>query len=448
MDKAINYNIEAVTQGKAHHLFGFHDLVAWNKDNDRMLAIQVEEINVPPDPTLRYPIGYVNNQKQFIQFGETSTFNYPQGARQQWVGETNLVVVNDAREGKVISKLYDTNTCELIDVLDESTHIVTSDGLAFGLDYARLFRLGAYGYNGLIDLTIGNDTPSFSGIVVHDIYTKEKKVLLSVKEVSEYQMNASLGKHHYITHLVLSPDQKRIAFLHRYKLSDGGETTRICTIGIDGSNLKCLATGFLSHFDWMNNEHVFIYGREGSNVEKLRGSILYKLIPTAVLKTGKQLIKKILVKRGDSVKSNFHWLLIPDVEKPEISYVADGIIKEDGHPMFCPANREWMICDNYPDKNGMRTLFLYHHPTCNKIDLGTFKMINLKPDLILSKELLSGIDKDILKIIGLENLAFTRSGLHCDLHPRWSPDGTKVAFDSIHEGSRQIYQIDVTQYIQ
>ena len=30
----------------------------------------------------------------------------------------------------------------------------------------------------------------------------------------------------------------------------------------------------------------------------------------------------------------------------------------------------------------------------------------------------------------------------CDLHPRWRRDGRALAFNSVHEGSRQIYLVD------
>ena len=58
----------------------------------------------------------------------------------------------------------------------------------------------------------------------------------------------------------------------------------------------------------------------------------------------------------------------------------------------------------------------------------------------LQHEYLKGVDEKVLKLISdPESFSFTRSGLHCDLHPRWNFSGTVVAFDSIHEGSRQIY---------
>ena len=33
----------------------------------------------------------------------------------------------------------------------------------------------------------------------------------------------------------------------------------------------------------------------------------------------------------------------------------------------------------------------------------------------------------------------------CDLDPNWSRDGRSVCIDSIHEGSRQVYILDVSE---
>ena len=31
----------------------------------------------------------------------------------------------------------------------------------------------------------------------------------------------------------------------------------------------------------------------------------------------------------------------------------------------------------------------------------------------------------------------------CDLHPRWRLDGKQIGFNSVHEGTRQVYVMDV-----
>jgi Tol biopolymer transport system component len=78
-----------------------------------------------------------------------------------------------------------------------------------------------------------------------------------------------------------------------------------------------------------------------------------------------------------------------------------------------------MVCDTYPlGTDRLQELFLYHVETGARIDLGAFHAAD----------------------------RFT-GDIRCDLHPRWSPDGKTISIDSVHEGSRQIYLVDVSEAV-
>ncbi|MDD2199876.1 MAG: hypothetical protein PHE08_09150 [Bacteroidales bacterium] len=425
-----------------HYFFGFHDISPWNKDSSKHICLEIDDISTPPNPNKPCNVGYLTDNNEFIFLSKTYSYNYPQGARQQFIPDTEMVIVNDRnKNNKAISKIINSDTGQVEQSLNFPTHCVTSKGIAFGLDYARLHRVGGYGYAGLNDMFYDQHYPKESGIVMHNIYTGENNLLVSLDIIANYNMKPDSGKHHFITHAVLSPNSKRIAFLHRFKLNDGGETTRLMTIGTDGKDLRLLLSGFLSHFDWADDNSILIWGRTGTLTENIRNSYIFKVLPPSLLKLAKTTIKSLIKNNTSSSTQNFSWKKINDIESDLYQDIAVNKIKEDGHPMFCPINRNWMICDNYPDSQGYRTLFLYDIMNNNRIDLEHFKMIDDKPNTQQSKFFLSDVDSNILKTVGIDNLAFTRSGYHCDLHPRWSSDGSRVSFDSIHEGARHIYAI-------
>lgn len=448
MIQNVNLYTQRLSHGPKSHLFGFHDLVISNSRGDKYLAIESESIERPPLPKESFGVGYIKDGT-FVKLGETVAMNYPQGSRQQWVSNSEYFTVNNRIENVWGTDLYDASDNKLIDRYNSPTHMLTKDGrYALGLDYARLHRLGGYGYIGLDDLNKNEALPLSSGITIMDLKTKEIKLLLSVREVAELGGNKNTSKsHHYLTHLCLNPSSNRIAFLHRYFMADGGLMTRLMTVGIDGSDLRCLGQGFLSHYDWKDDNHIYIYGRVGSSIDAFRNNIfLSNFLLNKSLKYVKKIIKGILGK-SNSVVGKKNFLMIQDSDHPFTTEFATDVIPLDGHPMTNAFNRDWCVCDTYPDKNGVRDLFLYSFSRNLRLNVSSYKCITDSPDLSLKKQYFQGVDEKILKSISETKLAFTRSGLHCDLHPRWSSDGKWIVFDSIHEGTRQIYRIDVENII-
>lgn len=101
----------------------------------------------------------------------------------------------------------------------------------------------------------------------------------------------------------------------------------------------------------------------------------------------------------------------------EIEVVGEGVLTEDGHCSYSP-DRRWILTDTYPDAESKRHLLLYNVGDGGCVEIGRF----YAPPQITGE-------------------------IRCDLHPRWNRDGTQVCFDSVHEGERQVYVVDVSEAI-
>ena len=94
-----------------------------------------------------------------------------------------------------------------------------------------------------------------------------------------------------------------------------------------------------------------------------------------------------------------------------------GVLTEDGHCSYRPGGR-WFVNDTYPDARRFRSLMVVRESDALRVDLAHF---------VAPAEL--------------------DGPIRCDLHPRWNRDGTQICIDSVHEGSRQMYAVDVGELI-
>lgn len=101
----------------------------------------------------------------------------------------------------------------------------------------------------------------------------------------------------------------------------------------------------------------------------------------------------------------------------EVEVMGEGILTKNGHCTVSPDGR-WVLTDEYPGSDNKRPLILYNPASETRVDIGRF----------LSPPELTG-------------------ELRCDLHPRWSRDGNYVCIDSAHEGTRQMYVLDVSSIV-
>ena len=95
--------------------------------------------------------------------------------------------------------------------------------------------------------------------------------------------------------------------------------------------------------------------------------------------------------------------------------LGNGLLDYDGHGTFSPDGK-WMVTDTYPNnKLHEQKLYLMDMRTEAVLPLGRF----------------------------VEPPKFT-GHWRCDLHPRWSPKGNLIGFNSTYTGSRQVYFFELT----
>lgn len=90
-----------------------------------------------------------------------------------------------------------------------------------------------------------------------------------------------------------------------------------------------------------------------------------------------------------------------------------GLLDFDGHGAFSP-DEKWMITDTYPSENREQKIFLMDMETEAVLPIGRFRQ-----------------PEDY------------QSNWRCDIHCRWSPKGDMIGFNSTHEGTRQVYLLQL-----
>jgi len=381
-----------VTRGPNFHYFGYYDKFPWSGSGRYLVGLETDFMDRPPTPEDRATIGLIDTEadNQWTPLTQTAAFNWQQGAMIHWLGTApaRLFIHNDAEDDHFVSRVRDVSSGD-VRTLPQPVYAVSRDGTqAVTPNFARIHRTRpGYGYCALPDPNESDLCPDNDGIWWMDLATGESKFIISLAQIAEIcHQDCMDGAEHWFNHLQFNHDGKRFIFLHRWKApgAHGSRWTRMFTAAPDGSDICCLSDhDMVSHFDWRDPAHIIAWARRFD--------------------------------RG--VEKLDRYYLYTD-QSDEIDVIGEGVLTTDGHCSYSP-DRRWLLTDTYPDsQDHKRTLILYHPENNQRIDIGRF----------YSPSELQG-------------------EIRCDLHPRWSRDGKKVCFDSMHEGPRQIYVVDVGEIV-
>ena len=381
----MSFNATQLTPSAGHHYFGYYDKCPWDGTGRYFLSLEIDFIDRPPALGDVAVIGMVDNENdEWTPVAETEVWNWQQGTMLQWIGsEPDRKIVYNSQA--------DGRYVSIIqDVFSGETKTLPRPIYALSPDGSRAVSLN---FSRVHRCRPGYGYEEFED----DCASKDHPA-----EDGIYGMDMTTGDNQ----LIISLEQI---------VRDWHDST------MDG------VQHWFNHLQFCRDGSRFLFLHRWTSAKRRHFTRLFTANPDG---SGIRLIadhelvshfdwrdeSHILAWARQNDIGDYFFLFTDGTGDKEI--IGKDVMIVDGHCSYSP-NSDWILNDTYPDREeSKRTLFLYHPASNRRVDLGRF----YSPPEITGE-------------------------IRCDLHPRWNRNGTRVCFDSVHEGTRQIYEIDVLDVV-
>ncbi|WP_022948500.1 TolB family protein [Methylohalobius crimeensis] len=374
--------VEPVTKGPNHHFFGYYDKSPWNASGRYLLAHEAAFNDRAPSADDRLVIGLVDraDKDRFLPLADTLAWNWQQGAMAQWhPADPERLFVHNDRRE------------------DKFVGVVRdTEGREQKVYERPLYALLPDGRSGF--------SLNFARLAVH-----------------RPGYGYAGGCDDFAADLKPENDG-----LWRLDLSSGKAELKISLAELAGRDPKPSMTDAWHYINHIQPSRTgkriaffHLWHRDAKHWEvrlyicRPDGSDLTCLLDTGFISHYDWRDDDTLLVWAKRPNASARFLLLNHANR-EFHTFGEDMLQEDGHCTFSPDGR-WVLNDTYPDRHQMRTLMLVRADGGRRIDLAR---------LYSPKSRWWG-------------------EIRCDLHPRWSRDGRQVCIDSVHDGTRQMYVVDV-----
>lgn len=390
--------VRRITSGPKFHWFGYYDKLQFDPTGRYVLgcAVDFEHRSPRPDDVIRVGMVDLHDNDRWIDLGESRAWNWQQGCMLQFLpGSRTEVIWNDRDKDRFVAHILDIVTRKKR-TLPAPIYTVSPDGTtALYPDFRRLndCRPG-YGYAGIADPARDLPTPKDAGIWKLNLATGATRLLVSFAGIAEVAYdglsrpngNDPKKSKHWFNHLLYNTDGSRFLWLHRWREL--------------AADRQFVARGFSTRMFTANTD-----GKERYVVDPHGGTSHF------IWRDPQHIAAWAW---HPSLKQERFYLFTDRSDK--VTPLAPDVMTVNGHNTYLPGFMgRWILNDTYPDRERKQHPYLYDTQTKTRHPLGHFDA----PTEYAGE-------------------------WRCDLHPRSSPDGTRVVIDSPHEGQgRQMYLIDI-----
>ena len=373
-------DIKKLSMPPKHHFFGYYGINPWDRTTRYHLALETDFHTHRPVPEDIATVGLIDREThQFISYAKTTAFNLQQGSMLHWIDATAAAE-------------FTFNDWENDALVSRALNPVTGA--------VRTIKGAIAAVSPTDPLAIGLNYGRMAhcrAVVGYAAHSTSNDIEAQPEADGLYQLNLQDGSSKLVLSIAdvirASGDTrlagKRTWFNHVLFNTDGTRLLFFCRVRQE--------TGFHTSL-WTVNP-------DGSDLEMqipfgYRVSHFDWRTPTRILVSSDIVDEMGFVEFTDGTR--------------DFTPIGRGVLPHDGHASFSP-DRQWLLCDTYPQgPERLAQLMVYNIVENRKVVLGEFH----------------------------HEAQFT-GDIRCDLHPRWAPDRKTITFDSVHEGSRQIYLVEL-----
>jgi hypothetical protein len=386
--------VRQLTHGPKHHFVGYYGICPWNENNDLVFCLETDFADRAVEADDRATLCVVKAQSgEITRVRDLAAWNFQQGAMIHWLPPWNdrQLIYNDRVDGQLRTCITHLQLKQRI-TLERPIAALSPDArtiVSFNYDRLRWVR-PVVGYAGGDDPHKNQLHPKDDGLFTIDIsdLTQPGKPQLIFSLDDAFRLidvpKELQDQPLYFNHVLFNKPATRLFLIARIRDPSGrGFRSAAITLNPDGSDPRVLAPwgkDAVSHYDW-------VYAR-----------------------------KICLTTRWPGQSGLMHVLFTDEAfteSGPERQLLAPDVLRADGHCSFS-VDEKWMVTDSYPDRDGKQNLYLLHLPTNRAARIARF---------------------DAPKQY--------RGDWRCDLHPRWRSDNREICIDSAHDGTRQVYVVEL-----
>lgn len=382
-------NITRISPDDKDHeyFFGYYDKSPWDITDRYMLCLRANNTWSDVSPKETADILLIDTQKneddkdRVKKIAETRAWNVQQSCMLQWLGPdySSRVLYNDFRDGKYVSVIFTIDTMEE-KVIPASVYSVSADGkFALTLDLSRLYNLRP-GYG------YYNVPEKTKGVALPDT-TAIWKVDLETGEVTDLLKYTDFAN-----------------FQPRPEMQEAGAVHKVNHIMLSPNGKR-----FMVLYRWLIGERKYTR-LITCNVD---GTDMYVLSDDDMVSHCFWKDDDYIIAFENKKKSGTGYYLMKDKTQEYVHCWPE--MTGDGHPSYSP-DRSLVVTDSYPDRARIASL----------------KVMN------------ADVEKNEVNVVAKVFAPFKYDNdTRCDLHPRWNHAGDKICFDSVFEGHRGLYIVDV-----